>query len=114
MINQQLTSAREILLKAGIKKIDDAVLLELIQAIKTTREALYEVGDFIYYREGMGESNHGWVTGHDDFGYKVKIWSPDTAVYPNYPTVVGFGDVISTATEADALDYYRLRTGQTK
>lgn len=111
MKNEQMDAAKVILAREGLEP-PERVIFDLINAIVGAKPVVYERGDFIYYREGMGEAWHGEVLGSGPGSYRIKRWTHDEEASPSYQTWIGEGDVIRLATQEDAMDYYLVRTGQ--
>ena len=113
MRNEKLEAARDFLARAGFSVPDD-VILGLMDEIKDKRAAVYEVGDFVYFRMGMGEAGHGKVIAAGATSYTVDVWYPEEIKKTEKPwhTYVGGGDMIGLSNGAEAQEYWDVRSGK--
>lgn len=112
MKNEKLIAAKAYLRQQGWDEMPDATILGLFEAVKDQREAVYEPGDFVYFRFGMGEAGHGTVKTVDGKGYQVDVWYPEQVRKTEKPwiTYVGGGDMIGLSNETEAQAYWDERS----
>ncbi len=114
---KSFAAAKAILNKHGLV-MPDAVIEEMLVAASDRPTAEYEVGDFVRFSEGMGETGYGTVIrvmGDDTWtGYHIAVHGAvpdDEGYYRGHDTFgVTAGDVHGLATVKEAEDYIRLRS----
>ena len=84
------------------------VVESMLLAIQNMPDRAYEVGDFVNYYEGMGESWFGTVTKIEKNLYHIDGWSPDNDQVP-LKRKVTHSDMRMLSSPEEALSYYKDR-----
>jgi hypothetical protein len=106
-----LKQRAEIFVRDITDELVDSVSNKVIKSFSKTKSK-YKKGDFVAFYEGMGESSYGTIIGHSANLYKIQEWTHDEVKYPSHTRHVTSSDMRAKCTEADAMEYYLIRSGQ--
>lgn len=106
MRNPRMISA---FLKSKGFDIPADVIEEMFNVIKGLPTEAYDIGDFVQFYEGMGESWFGTVTKVSSKGYRIREWTTDQSI--GNERYVTHTDMRGLATLEQAEEYNRIRSG---